>query len=1005
METLAPPAPLVLIDGHALAYRMYFALERSGMRSPDGQPTWAIYGFFNALFSLLQTQRPSAMAVSFDMAKETFRTRLFADYKGTRASMPDDLRAQMDGLYRGVQALGIPIYQQPDYEADDVIGTLSRQGLAQGLPVRILTGDQDAFQLIECVNGDDTSPINTQVLVPSRSPKEGLKAYDKVAVFEKWGVYPKQVIDFKALKGDTSDNIPGVPGIGDKTAAKLLAECITLDGVYANLSKAGSPKLQDKLLLYKEQAYLSQTLATIVRDVPDITLNVADCALHVPSKADWLAFCASCNFKQFAANVDTLLAPFTIAPSPLGSGQGEGTEGQDEGIITAPSPIERVQGDGSNPHLLQAVRSEDYQLIDTPEALQAWLAQVQTAGVFALDLETTGLDVLNTTIVGIAMAIGPGLSVVNKALPCPLKEPSPAVDEVTPTVAVALPDKPFEIQAVYIPLAQPSPIEPSPLGRGQGEGTSGLAPALVFTSLAPLLANPSLGKLIHNVKFDCNVLLSHGLPVSGLVLDTMIASYVVNPDRRHGLKVLGQDTFALEMPDISTLIGSGKKEISFAQVPVADAATYAARDARVTWALAAHLLHNLTEAQEVLLYTVELPMAHTLASIERTGVCLDTGYLAGLSRTLSEGIATLEDDMATLAGLPFNPNSPKQVADLLFVRLGIKPQGKTASKTSFSTDAKVLERLADQHPIIPKLLEYRQLFKLKSTYVDALPQLVNPTSGRLHTNYHQTVTATGRLSSASPNLQNIPVRSTLGRQIRQAFVPQHGWVMLSADYSQIELRLLAHFSQDPNLIEAFNEGADIHAATAAKVFGIPLDQVTKTQRDRAKTVNFGVVYGQSAHSLSDQLHITHAEAQQFIDQYFATYGKVKAYIAHVKATAHETGSVSTLLGHTRNLSADLNSRNRSIKEFAERAAFNTPLQGSASDLMKLAMIRLKNALAERPELRANVLLQVHDELVLECHPDDEVLVEALVRETMALGQPLSVPLVIDVYVGPSWMEG
>jgi DNA polymerase-1 len=978
------------VDGHALAYRMYFALENTRMATRRGQPTWAGYGFFNALFSVIKQTQPAAVAVAFDVGKDTFRHQMYAAYKGHREAMPDDLRAQLGLIDEGVRCLGMPVFTHAGFEADDLIGTLSARAVEAGWQVQILTGDQDAFQLVE--------DPGVQVLMPGRTPRDGLKCYDKQAVFEKTGVLPVQVPDFKGLKGDPSDNIPGVPGVGDKTAAKLLAVFPTLEAVYSHLATVTPASLQQKLANHKEQALLGKHLATIVRDIP-LTLDWDACHLRVDHPDALRAFLERYEFRSFLQQAPTVLAPFFPAGVPPNwynnsSSAGPGHGAMRDEVLPAQRDAAPAADVGS-PQPLPALPERFRQapshplLITTPEALQGWVARIEAAGVFAVDLETTALNPLDAHIAGVALAVGTGLLAQPRAAANPMRLP----DEPTQTFSLATAEEsPPHWDAAYIPLLH-----------------TGVWPQLpseaVLSALRPLLASPHIVKLVHHAKFEWAVFRQTGLKLAGPVYDTMLASYVLHPERRHGLKPLAEATLGWSMGTYEQLVGTGKKAVPFVDVPIEQSAPYAMADAAATWSLAWLQAPQLADTEQAaLLYEVELPLSEVLAAMERTGIAVDTAYLAGLSQQLGQRLATAEAQLYTLAGIPFNPNSPKQVADLLFDRLGIRPLGKTPTKAAFSTDARVLEQLLDAHPIISQLLDYRQLFKLKSTYVDNLPGLMHPKTGRIHTSYNQTITATGRLSSSNPNLQNIPIRTDLGRQIRKAFIPRPGWQLLSADYSQIELRLLAHFSEEPRLISAFAQGADIHAATAAQIFGVALDAVSKDQRARAKTVNFGVIYGQSAHGLSQQLQISRAEAQAFIDQYFATYPGVRAYIERVKAEAHQTGQVRTLLGRIRDLSTDLNSRNRAVREFAERAAFNTPLQGSAADLMKLAMVRLYRKFQAQPAIQARMLLQVHDELVLEVPPEEMELVKSWVEEAMTLSQCLRVPLVVDHHIGENWME-
>ena len=952
---LADPSKplLILVDGHALAYRMYFALEQTRMSTKDNTPTWAVYGFFNALFNLLKSVKPQAMIMTFDVSRESFRTRLYADYKAHRDSMPEDMRVQMGLIRQGIDALDIPVFALADYEADDLIGTLSLRGRDEGYQVAILTGDQDAFQLVE--DGAVT------VLLPPRNPRESLRPYDRQAVFEKWAVYPEQVVDFKALKGDASDNIPGVPGIGDKTAAKLLAQFTTLENLYDNLPQSGTAKMQAKLAENKDTAFLSQQLARILRDVP-LEVDWQQCHLGVPDPAAWHNFCQQVEFRSFQQQQVQLLALFN------GENHSEAA----------------LNDDASKPEPVASAFTPPYTLVNTPEALSALSEQMVKAGLFAIDVETQGLDVRDNPLIGIAIGIATGLTAHKMPPANPLGMDAMPKDQTI----LALTGDYTDEALFYIPLAHQ---------------TDNLPLADVLAVIKPLLENPQIIKLAHNAKFERNVFRQHDIALNGLVFDTMIASYVLHPEQRHGLKALALSHLGLPMDEYEALVGKGKKHVPFAHLPIEVAAQYAVCDAAACLRLAHRFVGQLKPSLQTLLYEVELPLEAVLAGMEWEGIRLDVGWLKQLSEQLNARLAELETALYQhTGGTPFNINSPKQVGEVLFEKLGIAPLRKTATK-AFSTDAKVLEQLKGSHPIIDQLLDYRQVFKLKSTYVDALPQLLHPLTGRLHTSFNQTITATGRLSSSNPNLQNIPIRTTLGREIRKAFVPREGWVLLSADYSQIELRMLAHFSQDPHLTEAFKNNVDVHTATAALVFDVPPEQVTKEQRYRAKTVNFGVIYGQSAHSLSQQLGTTYGEAQQFINLYFLRYNTVKACIEGIQHQAHQTGKVSTLLGRERDLSADLGSRNRAVREFAERAAFNTPLQGSAADLIKLAMIRLYHRLMEEG-LQARLLLQVHDEMVLEAPPAEVERVSTLIDWAMALNQPLHVPLVSDIATGPSWLE-
>jgi DNA polymerase I len=871
------PKTLILIDGHSLAYRMHFALERTGMRTEDGTPTWAVYGFFNALFSLLKKIKPDAIAVSFDVGRITFRNDLYPDYKAHRDSMPDEMRSQMDLVRRGVELLGIPIYEKQGYEADDVIGTLACKAAHEGFWVQILTGDQDAFQLVDDLDPDNPAKVHAgkvEVLIPPRMPREEMKTYDRQAVFEKWGIYPEQVVDFKGLKGDTSDNIPGIPGVGDKTAVKLLTEYQTLENLYDHISELPANKLREKLETYKDQAFLSKQLATIDRQVP-INVTWDDCHLSIPDMDALKDFMEYLEFKAFIRQAPALLAPFlngqshVSVPSKLVD---EADSEREESESSAQS------GSQSKLFTMSEPLKVDHTIVTTRAQLTDLIALIEQAGVFALDVETTGLDVHTDRLAGIAVSVLDAFEQCERPAENILKLSDYPKQFKAIRLKPGVPDKP--IQNFYIPIRH-------------CDLQSELDEPTILSLLEPILSSNRIAKLVHNAKFECNIFRQLERPIRGLIFDTMIASYIDNPDRRHGLKSLSDELLGCPMCEIKELIGTGKKAILFSEVAVEPAAAYASCDTFATLELARYFLAKLDEKQWTLFYEIEMPLTQVLADVEWAGVSLDTDYLKNLSRQLEERLQILEREICGLSGCDFNLNSPKQVAEVLFDRMGIAPSRKTKGKTAYSTDVKVLEQLAEQHEVVRKILEYRQLFKLKSTYIDALPELINPETHRIHTSFNQTVTATGRLSSSNPNLQNIPIRSELGRQIRQAFVPEkrEGWSLLSADYSQIELRLLAHFSEDPYLIKAFQQGEDIHSATAALVFGLPIEKVSKEQRYRAKTVNFGVIYGQSPYGLSQQLKIPQSEAAQFIQLYFSRYGKVKQFIYRIKAQAHQSGKV------------------------------------------------------------------------------------------------------------------
>lgn len=1006
---MAVTKQLVLIDGHSLAFRVYYGLERTGMSTSDGMPVWAVYGFCNALFSLLKKISPDAIAVTFDVGRETFRTEMYDQYKANRESMPEEMKVQMDTIREAVEVLGIPIYELPGYEADDVIGTLSRQAAEEGWKVDILTGDQDSFQLVE----DD----KVEILVPARTPKDEMKRYTRQAVFEKMGVWPEQVTDFKGLKGDTSDNIPGVAGVGDKTAAKLLAEYETLEKLYEHLDEVKG-KLQDKLRDSEDIARLSKKLAIIDRQSP-ISADFSQCKLSVPNLEVLMAFLNKMEFKNFIKQAPQLLQDF-LTEAQLkeltgGESKSEGGNGQSADITPQLSFSVKTVDEGQMPKTSTTVVKNEipsfylripHQLILTDEQLTVLVQNLKKAKVFALDIETTGLNIFEDSLVGISIAYygknyldsNPWQLSQRKSTNLLNLAKYPESFSVLEPLDSLNQTNDDDIETVYIPIGHCHPDDVD---------TVQLSEQTVLTALKPLLEDSDLIKIAHNAKFEVNFFKKLQINWQGLVLDTMVASYVLDSGRKHGLKSLSQSEFQQQMQPITDLIGTGKKQIPFSEVIITEAREYAACDAFVTLKLAAKFMGALAKngTLATLFYEIEMPLALVLAQMERTGIGLDVPHLAKLSKELEAKLAVVEQDIWGLSGLPFNINSPKQVGDVLFGQLGIQPLKKTKGKTGYSTDAKVLEQLSEEHDIVAKILDYRQLFKLKSTYVDSLPTMVQAKTNRIHTSFNQTITATGRLSSSDPNLQNIPIRTDAGKLIRAAFIPgQPGQQKLySADYSQIELRMLAHYSEDPNLIAAFNSGEDIHQATAALVFDVAKEDVTKEMRYKAKAVNFGVIYGQTPHGLSQQLKITRAEAAEFIERYFEQYPSVQAVIEQVQQEAKEHGFVTTIAGRVRDLSKELNSPVRNIREFAERAAFNTVLQGSAADLIKVAMIRVARTLEEE-NLQSRLLLQVHDEIVLEVPNNELEQVEELVTWAMSLNQPLKVPLVIDREIGDNWLE-
>ena len=944
------PAPrLVLIDGHALAYRAYFALMRRGFATRDGRPTGAIFGFVKMMLEAITNLQPACLAVTFDMAAPTFRHEAYDGYKAHRARMDDDMISQMAPLREVVAAFDVPVYELAGWEADDLIGTISRQAEALGYEVLILTGDRDAFQLV-------TDKV--KVLLPTSGVGD-LAAFGPEQVLEKMGVTPAQIPDLKGLMGDSSDNIPGVPGIGEKGAVKLLAEFGTVENLYQHLDEVKG-KLQDKLRENEKLARMSLELATINCDAP-IDFQIEKCHLNMPDLPRLTKVLEDLEFTTIIRQLPRSLAGFGGVPvTPGGSapalGGEPGTAAPALGGSAAQPSLFGDQGAEPAP-VVQVARplALNLTVVDTIGKLQELVATLAVAPSFTYDVETTGLNPLRVDLVGVAIAVG-----------------GPEVKDV---------------RAFYIPVGH--------------EGCDNVPWVGVKAALQPAFADPQKAKVAHNAKYDLEVLQKQGLTVAGLTFDTMIADYLVYSGREsHGLKSLAWELLRYEMTDIKALIGSGAKQITMAQVSVEQAAPYAAADVAVTTELRHVLGPKLVELnQEKLFHEVELPLVPILMAMETHGVKLDVPYLQVLSAKLGERLATAEQEIHRHAGGAFNINSPKQLGVVLFEKLGLPVIKRT--KTGPSTDAEVLEELSASHDIVREILEYRQLGKLKSTYVDLLPTMVNPDTGRVHTNYNQTMAATGRLSSQDPNLQNIPIRTELGREIRGAFLPSRpDRVILAADYSQIELRILAHVTQDPTFLQAFKEDRDIHAVTAAEIFGVPLEAVTSEQRRRAKTTNFGIIYGQSDFGLSKKLGIPRKEAKEFIERFNARYPGIQHYMIRTLASARRNGYVETLSGRRRYI-PELSAGNRQVRDFGERMAINAPIQGTAADIIKIAMVKLYPRLEGLP---AAMLLQVHDELVFEVDRDAVEPLKALVCEVMEGAFTLDVPLRVDVHWGPTWME-
>ncbi|MBI4283358.1 MAG: DNA polymerase I [Chloroflexi bacterium] len=897
---------LVLFDGNALIHRAFHALPPLTV-SKTGETVGAVFGFAQMLLKVINDLKPTHYAIAFDRAAPTFRHQMFDQYKAQRPKTPDELVNQFGRVRQLVEAFHIPIFELDGYEADDVLGTLSRQASQQDIDTIIVTGDADTMQLV--------SP-RVRVLYPKAGGSfSNTMLFDEAAVSEKYGVKPEQIADFKALRGDPSDNIPGVRGIGDKTAVKLLQQFGSIDQIYTRLDEVTPAKLQALLRENEAIARQSQKLATIdIRSPVALNLDACQFSHYDRSKATEL-------FREL--EFSSLLPKLPV--------EAEGT----------PTTIAQVKT--VSPQLY-------YRIINTTPALDELLNRISAAKSFAFDTETTSLNAMSARLVGISLSLAPG-------------------------------------EAYYIPVGH--------IGWGEVEQ---LPLEYVISRLKPPLEDAALAKLAHNGKYDMTVLAEYGVTVDNLTFDTMVAAYLLS-EPSLGLKALAFSRLGIEMTPITALIGSGAKQLLMSQVEIKKAADYACADADITGQLAGLFQPELKQQGLWQLFAeVEMPLVPVLIHMERNGIALDTELLRQMAHRLGEQLLKLEAEIYNNVGHQFNINSSQQLSSVLSEELKLPLGRKT--KSGYSTGASVLEELRGTHPVIEFILDYRQLAKLKSTYIDALPGLTNPRTGRVHTSFNQTRTATGRLSSSDPNLQNIPVRGELGKQVRQAFIAPPGSCLLSGDYSQIDLRSLAHLSQDPGLLGAFNRDEDIHAATASQLFGVDTSQVTADMRRVAKTVNFGVIYGMSEYGLEQATELTREESAQFITAYFEKYPGVKQYLEATKQQARDKGYVQTLLGRRRTI-AEINSANRQVREAAERMAINMPVQGTSADIIKVAMVNLYREMGKR-QLKSQMLLQVHDELLFEVPAEELEDMRRLVPEMMSAALELSIPLKVDVKVGQNW---
>ncbi|MFQ2150922.1 DNA polymerase I [Aeromonas jandaei] len=913
---MAPSNPLILVDGSSYLYRAFFASQQADLRTSTGLPSGAVRVMANMMRSLRKQYPDCHVAVVFDAKGKTFRDDIYPEYKANRASMPDDLRSQVAPIHQMIKAMGFPFLMVEGVEADDVIGTLARQATEKQLPVLISTGDKDMAQLVS----DHVTLIDTMKDVKT----------DREGVIEKFGVPPELIIDYLALMGDKVDNIPGMTGVGEKTALALLQGIGSIDEIAANLDKVaalgfrGSKAFADKFREQEEQVRLSYVLATIKTDVA-LEQSLEELQLGPIDKEALLAVYREYELRNLIKELES------------GGADESEAEGDDEGA----APVAAIE--------------TDYRCILDEAEFDEWLARLQAAPLFAFDTETTSLDYMDAHVVGVSFAIEPG-------------------------------------KAAYVPFGHDylgAPVQ--------------LTEAVVLGKLKPLLEDPTRLKVGQNLKYDRNVLLNHGIELQGIAYDTMLESYVLNSTAsRHDMDSLARKYLNAETTSFEDIAGKGVKQLTFNQIELEQAAPYAAEDADITLRLHQALWGKLSAEPGLakVFSEIELPLLPVLARMERLGTTIEPKLLHQQSQAIEVRLAELEKQAHELAGQEFNLSSPKQLGEILFTKLGL-PIIKKTPKGAPSTAEEVLAELAETYELPRLLMEHRGLAKLKSTYTDKLPLMIKPQTGRVHTSYHQAVAATGRLSSTDPNLQNIPVRNEQGRRIRQAFIPCAGYKLVAADYSQIELRIMAHLSGDKGLLTAFAEGKDIHKATAAEVFGVELDAVTSDMRRSAKAINFGLIYGMSAFGLAKQLGIGRAEAQKYMDLYFERYPGVLEYMERTRQQAEAQGYVETLFGRRLYL-PDIKSRNAGLRKAAERAAINAPMQGTAADIIKRAMINVDSWIRGIEDESIRMLMQVHDELVFEIREEKQEEYIAIIKEKMSAAAELDVPLLVEAGTGDNW---
>ena len=936
---------LFLLDAYALIYRAFFALSKNPRMNSKGVNTSAVMGFLNSLYEILQKEKPTHIGVAFDVSGTAQRQAEYSEYKANREKMPDDLRDSIPYIIRLIEAFNIPVYGVEGYEADDVIGTLSKKAEQQGFITYMMTPDKDFGQLV-------TDKI---LLYKPAKFGEPAQVWGSKEVCERYGIKePKQLIDILGLWGDAADNIPGIPGIGEKTAAQLVQKYGSVENLIAHADELKG-KQKENVINFAEQGLMSKALATINLEVP-VEFSEEELKAKEPDVPALMALFEELEFKTFAKR---FLEDYKKTHGDVPQAETPTPKPSAPNLFSTMPPSSEFdlfhQGDNSG--LLEFSDKDsaktvphDYKLVENDADIKSLVDLLCKQKQFVFDTETTNIDVYSAELVGLSFAI-----------------------------------KAHEAWYLFMPADREACQKKLEL-------------------LRPLFENEGIQKIGQNLKYDISMLAQYGISVKGPMFDTMLAHYLLEPEQRHNMDYLAEVYLNYLTIPIEDLIGKGRQQKTMREVPVEQVKEYAAEDADITLQLYEKLMPLLKEnGVEKLFYEIEMPLVPVLSRMEANGVKIDTENLQQISEEFGKEIRKIEEQIYQAAGTPFNIASPKQLGEILFEKLKIDEKAKKTKTGQYATGEDVLQKLSHKHPIIQMILDYRSFTKLKSTYLDALPALVNTKDGLIHTSYNQAVTATGRLSSNNPNLQNIPVRTEKGREIRRAFVPRSPqYTLLAADYSQIELRIIAHLSQDPAMVNDFNLGHDIHAATAAKVFHVPMEQVTKEQRSRAKAVNFGIIYGMSAFGLAERMELSRSEAADIIKKYFEEYAGIKEYMNRSIAVARERGYAETILGRRRYL-RDINGANSVVRGFAERNAINAPIQGSSADMIKIAMIGIHQEL-ERLKMQSKMILQVHDELVFDAHLDELDTLKAIVNDKMVNALPLSVPVVVEMNTGSNWLE-